>query len=96
MNDGTVPTEHRTVLTGASGYIGAALLRDLKAQGCRVTVLGRRQPVGLDVGDDFVEWNFGDPVPDTIFEGADRVFHLAHDWRADAGPAENSPNFESL
>lgn len=68
-----------TVVTGASGHIGANLVRTLLGQGRKVRVVVHDSPIGLDGLD--VERVHGD-VRDraslvSAFRGADVVFHLA-------------------
>lgn len=68
-----------TAMTGASGHIGANLVRMLLAEGRKVRVLVRqdvRAIEGLDV--ERVEGDVTDPAACArLVEGADTVFHLA-------------------
>ena len=68
-----------TVVTGASGHIGANLVRALLAQGRKVRVLqhiGRRAIEGLDV--EVVPGDVCDPASlQKAFQGVDVVYHLA-------------------
>ncbi len=68
-----------TVVTGASGHIGANLVRSLLAQGRRVRVLIHDSRIGLDGLDvECVQGNVLDPASlRSAFQGADVVFHLA-------------------
>jgi len=72
------------ILTGATGYIGQAVVDAALAEGRRVTVLGRRGVAGTR----FVAWRLGEAVPVEALEGeaaADMALvHLAHDWGAGA------------
>ncbi|MER5705830.1 NAD(P)-dependent oxidoreductase [Micromonospora sp. NPDC002296] len=64
-------TGAEVVVTGASGFCGAAVARAAAAAGARVRCLGRRPgPVGRHV-----PWDAGRAVPDLA--GADLVIHLA-------------------
>lgn len=67
------------VVTGASGHVGAALLRLLLAQGTRVRAVDVRRPPGPTAAD--VEWVPGDvrrgESLTAPFAGADVVYHLA-------------------
>ncbi|MGW1061565.1 NAD-dependent epimerase/dehydratase family protein [Micromonospora rubida] len=64
-------TGAEVVVTGASGFCGAAVARAAEAAGARVRCLGRRPgPVGRHV-----PWDAGRAVPDLA--GADLVIHLA-------------------
>ena len=64
------------VVTGASGYIGDAVVTELVRQGHRVKGVSRHKPQSLPSG---VNWAAGD-IRDmdlvTVFEGADAVVHL--------------------
>jgi nucleoside-diphosphate-sugar epimerase len=69
----------KTVLiTGASGFIGSALVRAFAAKGWRVVGAGRTRPPALPEG---VEWRAYDlawtSLPDDFFEGVDAVVHGA-------------------
>ena len=73
-------------LTGASGFIGAAVARDLHAQGHTVTALVR-ETSRRDHVDPFVDrFVVGDQADRSawpaLLEGADCVVHSAVDWRA--------------
>ena len=65
------------IVTGANGYIGAAVVDRLIASGWRVTVLGRATTRHVSVAR--VAWRLGEAVPDRLFP-ADALIHLAHDW----------------
>lgn len=74
-----------SLVTGATGFVGAALVRRLLAEGAAVRVLARAQanrrlleglPVEIAVGD------LTDPATlDRAVEGCEAVFHLAADYR---------------
>ncbi len=69
----------KTVLiTGASGFIGSALVRAFSAKGWRVVGAGRTQPPKLPDG---VEWRTYDlawtSLPDDFLEGVDAIVHGA-------------------
>ena len=75
----------KTVLiTGASGFIGSALVREFSAKGWRVVGAGRTQPLSLPDG---VEWRKYDlawtSLPDDFLEGIDAVVHGALMKRTD-------------
>ncbi len=76
------------ILTGASGYIGRAVVEAALAEGRRVTVLGRRPVAGAR----FVAWRLGEGVPEGALDpdqpaGEQALVHLAHDWGAGALPS---------
>lgn len=77
------------IVTGGTGYIGTRLVELAKAQGRRVTLLGRR----LDSSSTRqVAWTLGDPFPQDAIDPdlpADRqaIVHLAHAW--DGGEYQN-------
>jgi len=70
----------KVVLTGATGLIGARLVRALRERGDEVTVLSRdpgRAAAGLG-GVDAVGWSMLDePAPAVALAGRDAVVHLA-------------------
>ena len=73
----------RIVITGASGNIGSAALRELSAGGDHeLTAVARRLPDLDDAGAASVRWHAADVSHDdltTVFTGADAVVHLA--WK---------------
>src|SRR5690242_11963671 len=82
----------RVTVTGATGRIGAALVRELKSRGDEVTVLSRdparaRSALGAV---DAVAWDPGaGAAPEAALAGRDAVLHLAGEdvaqrWTAEA------------
>jgi uncharacterized protein len=77
-------------VTGASGFIGRALIPRLLETGCSVHVLGRKFPDGLPSAVRFSAWNSVETQPPSAsLESADTVVHLAGEpvsqrWTADA------------
>ncbi|WP_339345896.1 NAD-dependent epimerase/dehydratase family protein [uncultured Sphingomonas sp.] len=67
------------IVTGGTGYIGAALVARALREGRTVTLLGRRPgPVGTH----HVTWALGDRFPAHIPGQQAALVHLAHDWQA--------------
>ena len=65
------------IVTGGTGYIGAALVARALREGRTVTLLGRRPgPVGTH----HVTWALGDRFPAHIPGQHAALVHLAHDW----------------
>jgi NADH dehydrogenase len=78
----------RILVTGASGFIGTALCRELHARGHRVAGTGReiaRLPEYLDRR---VVVRIGAPVSDEVFHDTDVAVHLAHDYTLTEGGLE--------
>ncbi|MGH9603651.1 MAG: TIGR01777 family oxidoreductase [Terriglobales bacterium] len=61
-------------VSGASGFVGAALVRSLRAQGASVKRLVRSAP--RDPATD-IAWNPAAPLDPAAFDGLDAVVHLA-------------------
>lgn len=63
------------LLTGASGFVGKALVAALKRRGETVLAAGRSKPEGIE----FFPWDAtrGDKLPGRAFERADAVINLA-------------------
>jgi UDP-glucose 4-epimerase len=79
------------LVTGATGFIGAALVRRLRAAGVPVRALGRGK--GRPAEPDIRLLDLAtDPIPPDVVAGVDTVFHLAaktHDmYEADAAGSE--------
>lgn len=68
----------RIAVTGASGFIGGALVRALCARGDEVYPVVRRQPAPGEVGVDLSRWDLdASRVPGGDLEGIDAAVHLA-------------------
>src|SRR5512141_413488 len=64
----------RVLVTGASRFIGSAVMRALKAAGHKALALVRRAP---RPGANEIQWNPGGAIDGSLFSGADAVVHLA-------------------
>lgn len=68
-----------TVVTGASGFVGAVLVRELLSRGEEVRAVDLHR--GPALSDLDVAWSFGDVLDpaslDSAFAGADLIYHLA-------------------
>lgn len=73
----TAAGARHAIVTGANGYIGAAVVDRLLACGWRVTILGRGTSRHVSIPS--VAWRLGEAAPDRLFP-AHAVIHLAHDW----------------
>lgn len=69
-----LPTSARVLITGASGFLGRALSRRLRADGFTVTALSRNAPVAL--GESWVKVGQYEDA-DSLLKGQDCVLHLA-------------------
>lgn len=68
----------KILLTGATGFLGGHVARDLLAHGYAVRALVRDRRTKLPEGAEAVEGRFDNPVElDTLLRGVDAVFHLA-------------------
>lgn len=66
----------KIVLTGASGFIGNALIEQLLGQGHQLVLLGRSNPEIAGV--QFARWDATEAeAPADVLEGAEAVIHLA-------------------
>lgn len=74
-------SERLAAVTGATGFIGRHLVRELAQSGWRVRLLLRRDPVVAEWRDarpEIVAGELGDPMAlERLVEGADAVIHLA-------------------
>ncbi len=84
----------RLVITGAAGYIGAALAAAARRDGWRVVALGRSPDPTVPSH----PWRLGEDPPAEALAGADAVIHLAHQWAAPGAQGEdpNIPGTERL
>jgi len=68
----------KITITGATGFIGSSLTKNLLDSGHSIHILGRRRPAGLPESVGFSEWKSTneEPPPESL-AGADAVIHLA-------------------
>ena len=77
----TLTSTHRIGVTGASGYIGAALVAKARDTGHEFVAIGRRDVTGSV---EFRHADLADPPPAGLLSGLDAVIHLAADTLGDA------------
>ena len=63
------------MVTGASGFVGRSFCEHLLDEGHRVVAVGRRPPD--ERHSEFRAWDLESPVPQSLLQGIDAVFHLA-------------------
>lgn len=89
-------------VTGGTGFVGRAVLRDFVGRGWRVRALHRGDAVPDERGVDWVTGDIGDPAAwDRLLDGADVVAHLAFAAMPDLGAVDenvqtNLPAFADL
>jgi len=68
----------KITITGATGFIGSSLIRNLLDSGHAIHILGRRRPASLPESVGFSNWKSTneEPPPESL-SGADAVIHLA-------------------
>lgn len=66
------------VITGASGFLGSALIAYFKQCGWQVIALVRNAQNYNTPGVTYVEYNLDKPLEDSIFSGADYLVHAAY------------------
>jgi nucleoside-diphosphate-sugar epimerase len=76
----------RLLITGASGYIGARLVRLALQAGFEVAVLGSPSPGGPALDD---PWRLGDEPPPETLAGVSALLHLGHSWTGDGAGEAN-------
>lgn len=74
----SLQTSETIVVTGASGLVGAHILRRLKPSDARIVAACRRIPEGADNRFDWVECDILDVCGlENLFAGVDKVYHCA-------------------
>lgn len=74
----------KVVVTGATGFVGRALVKALRTRGDEVRVLVRNPgEARAQLGADAFPWDAGTPVPADALAGVDAVVHLAGEGIAD-------------
>lgn len=68
----------RVTITGATGFIGKALVARLATEGHQLSVLARKRPASLPAASSFHAWDaINDEFPLEALDGAQAVIHLA-------------------
>jgi predicted dehydrogenase/nucleoside-diphosphate-sugar epimerase len=67
------------LVTGGTGSLGAAVVKELVAAGREVRAVSRREPARWErvVGAEYVAADLSRPLPATLFQGIDSVIHTA-------------------
>ena len=67
------------LVTGGTGSLGSATVKDLIASGHRVRAVSRREPAPWDrvTGAEYVVADLSAPLPTNLFEGVESVIHTA-------------------
>ncbi|HEX3551360.1 MAG TPA: NAD-dependent epimerase/dehydratase family protein [Candidatus Elarobacter sp.] len=80
------------VVTGANGYIGAAVVRAALARGAGVRALARRPPDDATANVRWFRYDLASEVPEDALSGAAAVIHLAVDSAAFSARDDADPN----
>ena len=90
-----MPTTHKIIISGGTGFIGRALAEVLLAQSCELIILTRQSdPTSSLPGAEYVTYDFNNKSqiqPSShVFEGASIFIHLAADinWRTNFSPED--------
>ncbi|MEA2545080.1 MAG: hypothetical protein QOI09_353 [Chloroflexota bacterium] len=93
------PSRRRIVVTGGAGFVGAAVVRELRARGDTVIALvrdTRRAGCIADVGAELVEDDLSDVVRLTdALRGADAVIHAAGSYRIGVPKSERGAMWDA-
>jgi nucleoside-diphosphate-sugar epimerase len=74
----------RVLISGASGFIGSALIQCLSQQGFEVIALSRTGHVNNFSGT-VIKWCLGDSIHSNVASSIDCAIHLAYDFRGKQG-----------
>ena len=73
------------MVTGATGYIGQHVVRELADRGHSLRVLLRTQQDGFPATVNCIKWKLGEEISPECFNEVNALIHLAHDFSGEAG-----------
>jgi nucleoside-diphosphate-sugar epimerase len=74
----TASKQKTVIITGASGFLGSALVSDFKDKGWKVIALVRNAAKYSDADVSYEEYDLNKPFNDSVFKGADYLVHTAY------------------
>lgn len=86
----------RTLVTGATGFIGRALCERLRGMGVRVRALARVASPGGGPWDEMTAADLTEPLPPGVMDDVECVFHLAGKVHALSEMGKDDEEYERL